>query len=356
MSSKETDCEIRTGHQIELLIDKYADGTLDDVEASVLAEWVRSEPGNAMEFKRRLRTIRETGATTVQAVAFWHRFAEKNLKRRMVPHKYIYIGIAAAAALLIGLFSLSYNGLTEKVQQEKLISSVSSDVTGTPVNNVSQEYATVYRTSVGEKRTVVLPDSTRVILNSGTKLTLAADFNKTERRAELDGEAFFEIAPDKAKKFILTCGKHEYTVRGTSFNVISYSTDSYSVVTLHTGRLDAQVKEDVIVLKPGDELRMDESMNTISKHVVNTSNSTSWINDGLLTFSEVPLKFVANRIAHKYNVRINVHSSVENILYDGQIDQESLDDALNLLSITALTPLAITEFDGEYYISKKNQH
>ncbi len=336
------------------LIDKYADGTLNDIEASVLAEWVRREPQNAIEFKRRLRSIRETGSTTVQAVAFWHSFARKNLKKKKFPHKYIYIGIAAAAVLLIGLFATVRPQYEVNTPEDMLVAAVSDEREQEVIDVRPEEYITTYRTAVGEKRTVILPDSTKVILNSATKLTLAGDFNRRDRKVELDGEAFFEVAPNPAKKFILTCGKNEYTVRGTSFNIISYSTDSYSVVTLHTGRLDAQVKEDVIVLKPGDELRMDESVNTIAKHVVNTSNSTSWIDGGLLVFSEMPLKFVANRISHKYNVRINVHSSVENILYDGQIDKESLEEAMNLLSITAMTPLAITEFDGEYYISKKN--
>ncbi len=349
MSPNETGNE-KTEHQIRLLIDKYADGTMNDVEASVLAEWIRRNPQNAIEFKRHLRSIKRTGKTTVQAVAFWHRFADRNLKRS--PRRFIYGGIAAAVAILLGgTIAMRHYDLERKV--DDLTSYSVSGVASEAADDIAGESIVIYRTAVNEMKTVVLPDSTKVILNSDTELTLAGDFNKAERRVELDGEAFFDVVSDPSRKFIVTCGNNEYTVRGTSFNIISYSTDSYSVVTLHTGRLDAQIRENVLVLKPGDELRVDESVNTIAKHVVNTSNSTSWIQDGPLVFSEMPLKFVANRIAHKYNVKINVHSSVENILYAGQIDKESLRDALNLLSITAQTPLSVTEFDGEYYISMR---
>ncbi len=222
-----------------------------------------------------------------------------------------------------------------------------------PVVQDAVGYASVHKTSNNEIRKVVLPDGTSVVLNSNTRLTLSSCFNRSERRVKLDGEAFFDVASDSLKRFVVTCGNNEYEVKGTSFNIISYSADHSSVVTLHSGRLDARVKDNLIVLQPGEELRIDNSVNMIAKHEVDISNSTSWMQDGRLRFSKTPLKFVSSRIAHRYNVKINVHSSVENILYDGQIDKESLDEALRLLSITALVPLSITEFDGEYYISKR---
>ena len=108
------------------------------------------------------------------------------------------------------------------------------------------------------------------------------------------------------------------------------------------------------MLKPGDELRIDRSMNQISKLTVDISNSAKWRDSGQLTFSSLPLKYVANHLSHKYNAKINVHGSIEDIAYDGQLDKESLQDALRLISMTAPVELSVTEFKGEYYISRKS--
>lgn len=54
-------------------------------------------------------------------------------------------------------------------------------------------------------------------------------------------------------------------------------------------------------------------------------------------------------------MKINVHSSIEDIVYDGCLDRESLQDALRLISMTSPVELSVTEFKGEYYISKKQQ-
>ena len=162
------------------------------------------------------------------------------------------------------------------------------------------------------------------------------------------------MAKNPAKRFTVCCGDDEYVVRGTSFNIVSYADDRLSIVTLHTGRLEARISEDVIMLKPGDELRVDERLNQITRQSVDVSNSISWMNDGQLRFSELPLKYVASQLAHKYDVKINVHSSIENIMYDGQIDDESLADALRLVAMTSPVPLVVTEFDGEFYVSRRS--
>ncbi len=68
---------------IKSLIGKYADGTLSEAETSVLAGWVRRSKANAVAFKMELREIHKNGTTTVQAAAFWQKFAsEKLIKKR----------------------------------------------------------------------------------------------------------------------------------------------------------------------------------------------------------------------------------------------------------------------------------
>lgn len=341
---------------IKGLICKYINGTLSDDEAVRLAEWTRRSPQNAADFRSEIRLLESQMPAAPEAVAFWSRVAKErkvavrpSLLARMTQFGRRYAR-AIAAVVIVGISAGVTIGL---VSDRKAVPFVETRMVA--AMSVAQPVAdpVVYTTGNGESRTFILPDSSVVTLNANARLTLAADFNVGERRVMLDGEGYFEVAKDAARRFVVTCGDKEYIVRGTSFNIVSYASDRYSVVTLHTGRLEAHIKDDVIQLNPGDELRVDDNLGQITKQAVAVENSISWINNGRLRFSELPLKFVASRLAHKYNIKIHIHSSVENIPYDGQIDNESLEEALRLVSLTAPVPLAVNEFDGEYYVSKR---
>lgn len=350
---------METEEYIRLLVSRYANGTLSDAEAVYLAEWVRRSPQNAADFRRELQSIAAEGSTTSDAVAFWRRFSECSRRRESAGRSWWsrgrkYVGAAAATVAVFCIsMVVSYVTVDRKAEEFRIPSGTAVTVADA-VSSPEMSAGAVYSAAFGERKTVVLPDSTKVTLNSCAKLTLADDFNICERRVELDGEAYFEVAKNPAKRFTVRCGDDEYVVRGTSFNIVSYANDRLSVITLHTGRLEARVRDDVIMLKPGDELRIDEGLNQITRQSVDVSNSISWINDGQLRFTELPLKYVASQLAHKYNVKINVHSSIENIVYDGQIDDESLSDALRLVAMTSPVPIVVTEFDGEFYVSRRS--
>ena len=344
-------------NEIKRLIYKYINGTLADDEAVRLAEWARLTPQNAAEFRREICRMERQVRVSEEARAF----ADRLVRSRKMPKRRSVFGSLAgftrryartiAAVIVVGVAMGVAIGL---VPDRRILPFVDNGI----VAQSQQDEQTVaepvvYFTGHNERRTVVLPDGTVVTLNADARLTLAADFGGKERRVMLDGEGWFEVAKDKAHRFVVVCGDKEYIVRGTSFNIVSYASDRYSVVTLHTGRLEARIKEDVIQLNPGDELRVDDSLGQITKQAVAVENSISWINNGQLRFSESPLKFVASRLSHKYNIKVHIHSSVENIPYDGQIDNESLTEALRLVALTAPVPLVVTEFDGEYYVSKR---
>lgn len=109
-----------------------------------------------------------------------------------------------------------------------------------------------YRTACGERLDIVLPDGSKVCMNSEATLTVDPGFGKATREIEFDGEAFFTISPDKNCPFIIHSANNNYTVLGTSFNLQSYARENFAVVTLHTGCLQAQARKDVIILDPLD--------------------------------------------------------------------------------------------------------
>lgn len=343
---------------IKILVSKYVSGTLSDEEAVRLAKWIKMSGNNAELFRNAVRDMEKNRTTTSDAVEFWNRLAKDKFSANAGSKKTFrnswakYAGAVAAAFAVIVTVSILVMNIDKKdiPEQNIVAEQVQKQETAAPARKESLIYTAV----AGEKKTVILPDNTKVMLNSGAKLMLSDDFNETERRVDLDGEAFFDVSRNPEKLFIVCCRDNEYIVRGTSFNVSSYVNDRFSIVTLHTGRLEARVHDDVIMLKPGDELRIDRNMNQITKQTVDISNSAKWRDSGQLSFSSLPLKYVANQVSHKYNVKINVHSSIEDIVYDGCLDRESLQDALRLISMTSPVELSITEFKGEYYISKKS--
>ena len=138
---------------------------------------------------------------------------------------------------------------------------------------------------------------------------------------------------------------------GTSFNLQSYARENFAVVTLHTGCLQAQVRKDVIILDPNEELQIDASTNTISKREVRVDDSIGWI-EGRLVFSGHPLKDVANKLSRYYQVKINIHDEIANLQYTGMVDRETLPEALRMISATSPVKLSITNIDGEYFLSR----
>ena len=337
---------------IEILIRKYILGTLSNSEAVYLAEWVKASKQNAERFRTTVRAIEQLESQhTAQAENFSKRVISKAFKKEE-PRKVTLLpqlknrwqvaaisSMVAVVAIVLG-FSISYNNTNNA---EQLVAESSS--TETLVSTLE------YCAPKDAPLHIALVDGTQITLNQNSRLTLAADYNATERNVTLDGEAYFDVAKSE-KRFTVTAGGKSYIVHGTSFNINSYAEDKMAIVTLHTGKLEAKIDSQSYMLAPGEELRVDDKDKSISKHIVNTENSISWMNKQL-TFSRLPLKFVAKQIEHKYNVKINMHSDIEDIPYTGRLQNEDLKTVLHLLSTTSPVSLDIAEINNEFYITKK---
>ncbi len=350
-------------NKIDDLIVRYYCGTLDEKGAEILSAWVSSDAENAREFKSRLRVLQSSGLSTPDATTFLGKIKKKHFSRRRLARTLAIscaaLGIAAVAVLLFGLNDT-------QALQSKPVSTMQLPIVKNVIQNSVPEQRKIasepiIETPAASKKFIApkdkimpltLEDGTSIILNKGTKLAVDSRFGQQTRTVTLDGEAFFDVAKDESKPFCIVCGDETYIVHGTSFNIQSYVRDGYSMVTLHTGSLEARVKDSTIMLDPGDELFVDDSDDNFTKRKVNTAYSSMWINDGTLHFSGLALKYVAAQLSHKYGVNVGVHSSVANIVYEGEIDKEPLETALKLISISAPTRLKITNLDGEYYITK----
>lgn len=150
---------------------------------------------------------------------------------------------------------------------------------------------------------VALPDGSRIFLNRNSEFTYSSRFGKRERNVRLTGEAFFEIAPDPSKPFVINAGNASVRVVGTSFNVITKNNDEAVEVFVKTGKvmLSDNSGSGSIALDPGYVGTMANGKP--AKVLNNNPNYLSW-NTGLLVYNGQTLDVVISDLKRVYNMDI----------------------------------------------------
>lgn len=177
-------------------------------------------------------------------------------------------------------------------------------------------------TSNGETYRLRLPDGSLVWLNAASSLTYAFALNEHgERQVKLNGEAYFEIAKDKAHPFVVTTDRQQVKVLGTHFNVNSYSDEPKVLTTLLEGSVKVSQSEtgNYKLLKPNEQaILLNGNFKTIP---INPEDAIAWKN-GLFTFGDESLENIMKRVARWYNVSIEYQQGVDkNELYGGSVSR-----------------------------------
>lgn len=190
----------------------------------------------------------------------------------------------------------------------------------------------------GSVSDVLLPDGTVIYLNAGSRIQYAVEGKKV-RQVILDGEAWFDVAENRKKPFIVHTGFYNIKVTGTQFNVKAYPEDEEIVTTLEKGTIVAQSSENLklateIMLKPGEQLVFNKNTKTAALKKVNTKWYTSW-KDNKLIFINMELKDLIVLLERKYGVNIEVKSKdILNLHFDGTIKNESIIEILDIIQKT----------------------
>lgn len=162
----------------------------------------------------------------------------------------------------------------------------------------------VYHTLVTERGGeygVVLADGTKVFMNSETKLRYPSVFNQQERRVYLEGEAYFEVSPDKEHPFIVEGRDFSVRVLGTSFNVSNYQDNETSTVVLVNGSVQVDKDEHSYALKPNEKLIVGKDSVLLRR--VNATNAISWRSDKFYFYNE-SLEMVMKTLVRWYDVEV----------------------------------------------------
>lgn len=214
---------------------------------------------------------------------------------------------------------------------------ITKNADGQVVYKVSSSSAAVsfntLTTVNGEEYQVILPDLTKVWLNAASSIKFPTTFARAEdRKVELSGEAYFEVAKDARHPFIVKTADQEVKVLGTHFNINSYADEPVTKTTLLEGKVKVTPAEDnkankytaagpaSTYLSPGQQAILDNQ--SIQVVTVDTEEATAWKN-GMFQFDEADIKTVMGQISRWYNVDVEFAGKIPADHFRGKVPRDS---------------------------------
>lgn len=216
----------------------------------------------------------------------------------------------------------------------------------------------LYATLPAQKKSFILPDGSKVILNADSKLSIDADFGIKDRKLHLDGEAFFDVVHNASKPFIVQTARMDVKVLGTAFNVKAYKADDLFETSLIRGSVELSLKEEhkTVTLRPKEKFVLREMKPEIANATEYAANKiihsetevlpvkinridtsiveVSWT-ENKIAFMDEPFEEVLKKLERWYGVRIIVEdASLINNLYTGSFRNESIEDVLSALQFS----------------------
>ncbi len=191
----------------------------------------------------------------------------------------------------------------------------------------------------GQKSQLILPDGTKVWMNSDSKLTYPVDFSKKRRLVKLEGEAYFDVVHDENKKFIVNTSTVNVLVHGTSFSVTDYPADSFISVALDKGSVSVETsrERDLLTrLVPGQKVQIAKSDISWNVSAFDAEAYNIWMLNKL-QFKGESLYDVFRKIERWYGVKIRLENENPSYSYWFTLKTESLTEMLNL--INQITPI-----------------
>ncbi len=209
--------------------------------------------------------------------------------------------------------------------------------------------AQFYETAVGERRIVQLEDGSQVQLNTNSKLK--TEFSEGVRHVSLErGEAFFEVAHNKERPFVVNAGKTDVTVLGTQFNVrLGASSNLVSVlsglVAVSQHARDGQAGKELARLTEGQQVEHMPSMNDAVVSEFDESSVFAW-RTGKAMYEKTPLVEVVEDLNRYFKSPLEIaDDEIENLPVTGTFnlnDQNVVVDALE----SAFSLMAVKRIDG----------
>lgn len=289
------------------LLHKFFAGTATLEEKEAIMHWMELDPGNK-QFLLKERKL-------YNAVLLHGE--DKQVQQQAGRQQYfLHRGIARflrVAAMIVVAFGLGYFWQSEKTEGPIAMQTIS--------------------VPAGQCVNVTLPDGSNIWLNAQTTIQYPVSFNKGNRQVKLDGEAYFDVAKDSKRPFIVNTKECSVEVLGTKFNIDAYSSRDKFETVLMEGSVKVSMLDDptqAVSLKPNNKVYRSNGKLLTQK--VSNYERYRW-KEGLICFVDEPFKVVMEDFEKFYGLTIVVNNQkVTQYLYTGKFKQtDGVDYALSLL-------------------------
>jgi len=204
-------------------------------------------------------------------------------------------------------------------------------------------------TQRGEIKTVLLPDQTKVVLNSGSRIKYPVIFTGNERSVELAGEALFDVTSDPARPFFVKTENMNIKVVGTVFDVKDYDDDGLSLVSVASGKVEVGLADGKVMLEQNRQVKMDKAAGNIETMSIDADKYLSWT-ERALYFYRTPISEVVNMLNRHYpqvDIELTEEATALSYLISGEYENEYTVEVI-LKSIVNITGLKCKKTANKY--------
>ena len=346
------------------LLDRYIDGHLTKDEVSQLFEGMGAdEEGMPALVEELLRSgsVKGLADPAREEILFQQIMAKDRASRRQTVIRRIRWSAAAASVILLSTALLFYSRHSSKPVRPDSVAAHQIDAlpgrkgavltladgqtlsldtlsNGTVaqqngkavlLNNGSLSYQhgnanAVYNTlstARGREFQLVLPDGTKVWLNAASSIRYPTAFNGDERKVEVTGEAYFEIAQNENQPFIVSLngGSSAVKVLGTRFNVNAYADEKILRTTLAEGAVLVTTGGQEARLHPGQQAGIRSQQIQLTN--VDVAQVIAW-KEGLFSFKDVPFDEVMRQLSRWYDIDVVYEEGVPDINFEGELGRD----------------------------------
>jgi ferric-dicitrate binding protein FerR (iron transport regulator) len=195
----------------------------------------------------------------------------------------------------------------------------------------------------GGQYQLTLSDGTKVWLNASSSIKFPTVFTGAERKVEITGEAYFEVAKNKNMPFKVSSAHQVIEVLGTHFNINTYDDESADKTTLLEGsvkisKLNQQGKEENIstILKPGQQAVLTSQAKGFKVSDADEEAAVAWKN-GYFKFNRDDIQTIMRQVSRWYNVDVEYRGKISEDLFVGKINRsENVSEVLRILQLSKI--------------------
>ena len=316
---------------IDLLIRFFSEECTPDEQEAVLG-WKEASPGNKAEFNTLLEvwnTLEKTSPErNIDIEEEWNRHQELYISNGREKNKLLSftIKIAASVLVILGMAYWGWHYLSNKT--------------------ISSEIASIQNVS--------LPDGSSVTLNASSKLKYKTSFGKETRNVTLEGEAYFEVAKNPDKPFIIHVNNIEIKVLGTSFNVKAYKDQNNIEVTVAEGTVSVYHKnteDKPVIITKGQQAIYSTESQIIEKKENSNQNFIAWKTRTII-FENDNLSDIVKTLQSVYHQEFVIENAqLKNCRLTSSFENKDLKSVLKILESTL--EISFEEKDGKIIIKGK---